>query len=324
MAKDKGKSASKSKGKDKKAEKPSKAAAVKPVKKPAAKAKPESKPAAKGKIATPAKETKSLKDVKPAAKSAVKPGKDKPAEKKVSRVPEKGSKPEAKVEAKAIEVKKPIEVAAIDKNKPKGITVVEKDKPGKRSKPQPKKSLDLPPLGTPLLMGVKKWKPLIQSGPNAPKMQQEGIDIASLKGKTPFSKKELEHYRSILVRKRAELVGDVENMEGQALKDSSGSLSNVPQHAAEGGSDAYDQSLSLDIAEVDRKLIREIDDALRRIEDGSFGLCEQTGKPISKDRLEELPWARLSIEAARERERRTFYLPRSYGSMSGSSSNSDS
>jgi DnaK suppressor protein len=313
MAKDKGKSAGKSKSKEKKPEKPAaKAAVAKPAKKPAAvKVKPEAKAASKA--AKPVKAPKPAKVAKAvAAKAPAKAGKDKAAEK----APLKG----AKVESKAIEVKKPVEAPAIDKNKPKGITVVEKDKPGKRSKPQPKKSLDLPPLGPPMLLGGKKWKPLIQSGPNAPKAQQAGIDIASLKGKTPFSKKELEHYRSILVRKRAELVGDVENMEGQALKDSSGSLSNVPQHAAEGGSDAYDQSLSLDIAEVDRKLIREIDDALRRIEDNSFGLCEQTGKHISKDRLEELPWARLSIEAAREREKRTFYLPRSYTSMSGSSS----
>jgi RNA polymerase-binding transcription factor DksA len=104
--------------------------------------------------------------------------------------------------------------------------------------------------------------------------------------------------------------GDVENMEGAALKDNSGSLSHLPQHVAEAGSDAYDQSLALDIADVDRKLIKEIDDALARILDGSYGLCQATGKPINKERLEELPWTRFSIEAAREHEKRTFFVPR--------------
>ena len=85
----------------------------------------------------------------------------------------------------------------------------------------------------------------------------------------------------------------------------SGSLSHVPQHLAEQGSDTYGQSLSLDLAAADRRLIKEIDDALKRIADGSYGVCELTGKPIRAERLEELPWARYSIEAARELERRT-------------------
>jgi RNA polymerase-binding transcription factor DksA len=74
---------------------------------------------------------------------------------------------------------------------------------------------------------------------------------------------------------------------------------------AEQGSDAYGQSLSLDLAAADRRLIREIDDALARIAAGTYGVCELTGKPIKVERLEELPWARYSIEAARELERRT-------------------
>jgi RNA polymerase-binding transcription factor DksA len=72
---------------------------------------------------------------------------------------------------------------------------------------------------------------------------------------------------------------------------------------AEQGSENYEQTLSLDLAAADRKLIREIDDALKRIDDGTFGICEHSGKPIKLERLEELPWARYSIEAARELER---------------------
>ena len=77
---------------------------------------------------------------------------------------------------------------------------------------------------------------------------------------------------------------------------------------AEQGTDVFDQALSLDLAQVDRNLIREIDAALARIDNGTYGFCELTGKPIKPERLEELPWARYSIEAARERERRPYQV----------------
>lgn len=52
--------------------------------------------------------------------------------------------------------------------------------------------------------------------------------------------------------------------------------------------------------------MKEIDDALKRVANGTYGLCELTGKPIKAERLQELPWARYSIEAARELERRSM------------------
>src|SRR5262249_55446749 len=126
------------------------------------------------------------------------------------------------------------------------------------------------------------------------------------KAKTKLSKKELDHFRKILIQKRAELVGDIANIEDEALRQSSGSLSHLPQHMAEQGTDTFDQAISLDLAAVDRNLLRESDAALKRIDDGTYGICERTGKPINPERLAELPWARYSIEAARELERRPY------------------
>ncbi len=193
------------------------------------------------------------------------------------------------------------------KHKPKGITIVA-PKPMRKAKP--KKEVVMPSLGAPLLGpgGVKKWKPLIPSGPNARPSDLGSKIQPENKLKSPFAKRELDRYREILLRKRAELVGDVSNLEGEALNAQSGNLSNTPQHMAEQGTESFDQALSLDIAQVDRNLIREIDDALTRIDRGTFGVCQMTGKAISKERLEELPWTRYSIEAARERERRSFTL----------------
>ncbi|MFT3684612.1 MAG: hypothetical protein QM783_06720 [Phycisphaerales bacterium] len=165
---------------------------AKPAAKPAAKpvAKPVQKPAPKP--APKAKEVAPAPAPAPVVKTGMKP---------LNRVPE--FKPGAALA--------PIS-GPVDPNKPKGITIVN-NKTAKRPKP-PKKVFEMPSLGAPLIGAGKKWKPLIQSGPNAPKAGKNGIDPGTLKGKTPFGKKELEHYRSILIRKRSELMGDVENMEG--------------------------------------------------------------------------------------------------------------
>ena len=254
-------------------------------------------PARKGTSGKPAGAKKhSAKAAKPPTKPAVKhPPKPAPPPKKPTMAP----KPPAKVAPGA--VKPP--VAAPGKPLRKGITIVA-PKPVK--KPSGKKpALKLPSFGKPLLgPGGTIKKPLITSGPNAPARNAMFGNNDKKPRKTPFDKRELAQFRAILLRKRAELVGDVSTMETEALMGQSGSLSHVPQHLAEQGSDAYGQSLSLDLAAADRRLIKEIDDALQRIADGTYGVCELTGKPIKNDRLEELPWARHSIEAARELERR--------------------
>lgn len=156
-------------------------------------------------------------------------------------------------------------------------------------------------------------KPLIASGPKAAHSVPLGshrpqvhVEAPKPDLRTPYKKPELAKFKAILLRKRDELIGDINTMENEALKGESGSLSNLPQHIAEQGSETYEQSLALDLAAADRKLLKEIDEALRRIDLGTYGVCELTGKPIKAERLEELPWARYSIEAARELERRSI------------------
>lgn len=191
----------------------------------------------------------------------------------------------------------------------KGITIVS-PKPVKKVKPKTG-STDIAALAGTLMGSGQTRRPLISSGPSAPALRPlgaQGVEEAlpKIEGKTPFGKKELEHFRQILIRKRAELFGDITNLETEALRAESGSLSNTPQHPAEQGSETYEQSLNLDLAAADRKLLKEIDEAISRIDAGTYGICELTGKPIKVERLEELPWARYSIEAARELERRSM------------------
>ena len=120
--------------------------------------------------------------------------------------------------------------------------------------------------------------------------------------KSPRSKKELTQYKDLLLRKRAEIMGDVVSMEDEALL-SGDRMSHTPNHMAEQGSDVYEQTLSLDIAASQRKLVAEIEQALQRIEDGTYGVCVMMGTPIGKARLDAKPWAKYCIEAARRMER---------------------
>jgi len=125
--------------------------------------------------------------------------------------------------------------------------------------------------------------------------------------KSPFNKRELKKFQQILLEKRAQIAGDVTSMETEALTGGgSGALSKLPQHMADQGSDTYDQTLALDLAASQRDLLKEIDAALDRIENKTYGICEMLGKPISMERLENTPWARFSIEAARRLERMPY------------------
>lgn len=126
--------------------------------------------------------------------------------------------------------------------------------------------------------------------------------------KSPFGKKELAEFREMLVIKRAQIMGDVSSMESEALTGGvGGSLSHTPQHMADQGTDTFDQSLALDLVASQRTLLKEINDALARIDAGTYGICEMLGKAISVERLRHTPWARYCIEAARQQERTTWF-----------------
>jgi RNA polymerase-binding protein DksA len=119
-----------------------------------------------------------------------------------------------------------------------------------------------------------------------------------------FNSKELEHFRDLLLSKRRDILGDMTAMEREALRTSGGSnLSTLPIHMADMGTDNYEQEFTLGLVESERKQLREINNALAKIQNGNFGICEGTGQPINKARLEVQPWARYSIEYAKQMER---------------------
>ena len=158
----------------------------------------------------------------------------------------------------------------------------------------------------PLLLGPNgpALKPLIPSGKSHQRVESVLDNVTSRRKKTPLTKAQLEKYRLLLLEKRAELLGEMRNLEEEALRGDSGRNSHTSQHLDDAGSESYEQSLNLNLAAADRDRIVEIDAALERIANRTYGLCEMTFEPIKKARLDEIPWTRYTIEAARELDRR--------------------
>ncbi len=127
---------------------------------------------------------------------------------------------------------------------------------------------------------------------------------------TKLTKSELEGFRKLLLAKRREILGDVGSMESEAFSNQD-THSSSPMHMADVGTDNFEQEFTLGLIESERELLKEIQEALGRIEDGTFGKCVATGKPIGKARLEAKPWAKYCIEYARMLE--SGLLPRNGG-----------
>ena len=140
--------------------------------------------------------------------------------------------------------------------------------------------------------------------PVAEKPRDEGPTDAQIAAiKTRLSAKELNEYKKILLEARAELIARVTGLEDEALRSSGGNLSNMPLHMADIGTDTFDQDLAIGMAETERELLREIDEALDRVVAKTYGVCQLTGKPIPKARLDAKPWAKYTVEAARQIEK---------------------
>ena len=119
------------------------------------------------------------------------------------------------------------------------------------------------------------------------------------KGEEYMSKEQLEHFRTILSSWKQDLMQEVDRTMLH-MKDEAANFPDPNDRATQ----ESEFSLELRTRDRERKLIRKIDEALKRIEDGSYGYCLETGEPIGVKRLEARPVATLSVEAQERRERR--------------------
>ena len=84
----------------------------------------------------------------------------------------------------------------------------------------------------------------------------------------------------------------------ESLKDSTGELSTVDNHPADAGTELFERSRDLVLDHTEEQKLAEIEAALGRIADGTYGICEISGDPIPYDRLEAIPWTRYCVEHA--------------------------
>jgi len=114
------------------------------------------------------------------------------------------------------------------------------------------------------------------------------------------------YYRLLLDLRHHVLVQLGEHTEETLLKsskDDSGDLSGYGQHMADAGTDTFDRDFALSLVSNEQEALSEIEAAIKRVHDGTYGICESTQKPIAKERLLAVPFTRYSAEAKKQVER---------------------
>ncbi len=110
------------------------------------------------------------------------------------------------------------------------------------------------------------------------------------------------------MKKKDEILDEIKHISEDTLKKSqkeaSGDISGYTYHMADVATDTYDREFSLGLASNERALLYELDDALKKIEDGSFGICEDCKSLITKTRLKAVPYARLCVKCQEKKEKK--------------------
>ena len=96
-----------------------------------------------------------------------------------------------------------------------------------------------------------------------------------------------------LLRVRAALLQRIKRLAEEASEDTPG----YSMHMADAGTDSFDRDLTLGLASFEQEALYEVDAALQRLDDGTYGICELTGQSIPWKRLKAIPWTRFSVEA---------------------------
>lgn len=126
--------------------------------------------------------------------------------------------------------------------------------------------------------------------------------------KKKFNKKDLEYFRKLINSKKKEIAEDIKHISEDTLmksqKDASGDISGYGLHMADVATDNYDREFNLGLASNEQDFLYELNDAIKRIEEGSYGICEACDKAIAKSRLKAVPHARLCVKCQEKQESR--------------------
>jgi len=126
--------------------------------------------------------------------------------------------------------------------------------------------------------------------------------------KNKLAKKEIAGFKKIVLKRKEEILDEIKHISEDTLKktqkDASGDISGYTYHMADVATDSYDREFSLGLASNERKLLYELDDAVKKIEDGTFGICEECKTLITRTRLKAVPYARLCVKCQEKREKK--------------------
>jgi len=118
---------------------------------------------------------------------------------------------------------------------------------------------------------------------------------------------ETDRFRETLLEQRKRVEAAIQNLHDEhpgTLVEDSGEETAYDNHLADTATETYDRELDYTLEENSEHVLAEIDAALKRIEEGTYGTCTNCDRPIAVERLEALPWATLCIDCRRDRERR--------------------
>ncbi|MFO1523802.1 MAG: TraR/DksA C4-type zinc finger protein [Kiritimatiellia bacterium] len=177
---------------------------------------------------------------------------------------------------------------------------------GAAPKPNPPPS-PAKPVAKPLQVGALTGRAALKALTN--RSSSDSLDNSK-----HFTPKELESFRLLLLNTRDRMVDEISFLVGDNLnrsaRDAAGDLSHYSIHMADQGTDNFDREFALNLASGEQDLLYEIDEALARVQNKTYGMCEMTGLPIEKERLKAIPYARYCIAAQSEIERgKTKYRP---------------
>ena len=190
-----------------------------------------------------------------------------------------------KVEEVSVETEKKVSRGRLPKTSDKEETSELKETP---SKPRRRRSSKVPPVATGKVVGR--------------------ASLASLFGETETNFSEeppewvkpewVKYYKNLYMLRRR-----LKNQMSGLADDSAQEVSSFGMHMADTGTDHFNRDFALSLLSADQDALYEVEQALKRIQKGTYGLCEMTGKPIPKTRLEAIPWTRFTVEAQAQLEK---------------------
>ena len=127
-----------------------------------------------------------------------------------------------------------------------------------------------------------------------------------------LSKEQIKQFREMLLEERAKFAGEIRSIAQDASRnqrEASGDLSAYTVHMADMSSDTYERELAMNLASTEQVVLYQIDEALKRMDEGTYGMCQSCNKPIALSRLKAVPYTSLCIDCQRDKEQKTKGRP---------------